>query len=775
MILSILPSISVSAATDYNSYKAKVDNLNKLSIPLQKQSYRVVKNGNSYKSKSTNPGICNIVAATQLLNRRLAYDIGSSLSSNNVFTMSDVISACGNTVTAAGVDFYHTGNCKMYYGNGYEYDNATSQWYKYTFTAKNGNKYKFVQISKPTMTSKYGINSDKKFREFLANLLLEHPEGVHYRGSGHCIVFTDFVKSGDDYIFYAIDGVDVGWGDGRELYTKTWQYSDHYNSKGALTHKGAKNLYDSMSNSIDGYIAYIDTAQSTTTSKSTTTTKPATTTHTCTSYQTKNGKPGVCKVCGKAYKYTLKKLTTQVYELKDNYKSSKIGIYKEPYEDAAAYPYKVTNKITVVGYVTNAYKNKWYAISYYDNSTKKTVTAYVYAKDFDKKYQKQTPASSSSSKNTSSSSSSKNTSSSKTTTSTQSTAKKPSIDVTRYPTSINQGSSYGLRGTIYANGAKTTVTTEVINKNGKAVLSTTDTISANSTGNIKNMNANNKITFNTLGAGTYTLKFTAKNSAGKKTWSKEFTVKGKSSSSSSSSSSKNTSSSKATTSTQSTAKKPSIDVTSYPTSINQGSSYGLRGTIYANGAKTTVTTEVINKSGKAVLSTADTISANSTGNIKNMNANNKITFNTLGAGTYTLKFTAKNSAGTKTWSKEFTVKGKSSSSSSSSSSSKPKSTLNVNLTKYPTSINKGKSFGLRGSVTSNYKITTVIGTIHDSKGNVVQRTTDYPNSTSMDIRYANVNNNLIFNKLAKGYYVLQVTATDTSGTQKVWSSGFNVV
>ena len=375
----------------------------------------------------------------------------------------------------------------------------------------------------------------------------------------------------------------------------------------------------------------------------------------------------------------------------------------------------------------------------------------------------------------SSSSSSKNTSSSKATTSTQSTAKKPSIDVTSYPTSINQGSSYGLRGTIYANGAKTTVTTEVINKSGKAVLSTADTISANSTGNIKNMNANNKITFNTLGAGTYTLKFTAKNSAGTKTWSKEFTVKGKSSSSSSSSSSKNTSSSKATTSTQSTAKKPSIDVTSYPTSINQGSSYGLRGTIYANGAKTTVTTEVINKSGKAVLSTADTISANSTGNIKNMNANNKITFNTLGAGTYTLKFTAKNSAGTKTWSKEFTVKGKSSSSSSSSSSSKPKSTLNVNLTKYPTSINKGKSFGLRGSVTSNYKITTVIGTIHDSKGNVVQRTTDYPNSTSMDIRYANVNNNLIFNKLAKGYYVLQVTAIDASGTQKVWSSGFNVV
>lgn len=251
------------------------------------------------------------------------------------------------------------------------------------------------------------------------------------------------------------------------------------------------------------------------------------------------------------------------------------------------------------------------------------------------------------------------------------------------------------------------------------------------------------------------------------------TTNNNTSTSSSSSSSKNTSSSKTTTSTQSTAKKPSIDVTSYPTTINQGSSYGLRGTVYANGAKTTVTTEVINSSGKVVLSATDTVSANSTGDIRYMNANNNITFNKLGAGAYTLKFTAKNSAGSKTWSNNFTVKGKSSS--TSSSATKPKSTLNVNLTSYPTSVNKGKSFGLRGSVTSNYNITTVIGTIYDSKGNVVQRTTDYPNSTSMDIRYANVNNNLIFNKLAKGYYVLQVTATDTSGTQKVWSSGFNVV
>ena len=219
------------------------------------------------------------------------------------------------------------------------------------------------------------------------------------------------------------------------------------------------------------------------------------------------------------------------------------------------------------------------------------------------------------------------------------------------------------------------------------------------------------------------------------------------------------------------ASKPSISVTDYPTTLNQGSSYGLRGSISANGAKTTVTTSVINSSGKTMLSASDTIGAGSSGNIRYMNANNNINFSKLGGGTYTLKISAKNSAGTTNWEKGFTVKGKSA---PSSTVTQPRSTLTVNLTSYPTSIAKGKSYGLRGSVTSNYKITSVKGYIINSSGKTVQSTTDTPNATSMDIRYSNVNNNLIFNKLAKGTYTLKVVAYDAYGASNTWQRNFTV-
>ena len=82
----------------------------------------------------------------------------------------------------------------------------------------------------------------------------------------------------------------------------------------------------------------------------------------------------------------------------------------------------------------------------------------------------------------------------------------------------------------------------------------------------------------------------------------------------------------------------------------------MRGSVAANGAKTTVTTTVTNSKGKTVLSASDTVSANSTGNIKDMNVNKKLLFNKLSKGTYTLKIVAKNNGGTSTFSIRFKVK-----------------------------------------------------------------------------------------------------------------------
>lgn len=115
--------------------------------------------------------------------------------------------------------------------------------------------------------------------------------------------------------------------------------------------------------------------------------------------------------------------------------------------------------------------------------------------------------------------------------------------------------------------------------------------------------------------------------------------------------------------------KPTIDVTQYPTTIAQGSSFGLRGTISSTNNVTSVKGYIINSSGTTVMSTSDSPNAKSN-NIRYLNLNEDMTFGDLSAGTYTLKITAKDSSGggTSTWEKSFTVKSESSSTSSGSSS-----------------------------------------------------------------------------------------------------------
>ena len=110
---------------------------------------------------------------------------------------------------------------------------------------------------------------------------------------------------------------------------------------------------------------------------------------------------------------------------------------------------------------------------------------------------------------------------------------------------------------------------------------------------------------------------------------------------------------------------------------------------------------------------------------------------------------------------------------SSNNNSGAASSLSINMTSYPSSINQGSGFGLRGSIDSNYNITKVSGYVLDSSGNVVLSSTDYPNSTSMNVRYANLNNDLVFNRLGSGNYTLKVVASD-GVTSREWSSGFSV-
>lgn len=103
-----------------------------------------------------------------------------------------------------------------------------------------------------------------------------------------------------------------------------------------------------------------------------------------------------------------------------------------------------------------------------------------------------------------------------------------------------------------------------------------------------------------------------------------------------------------------------------------------------------------------------------------------------------------------------------------------KSTLKINLTQYPSQHTQGNNFGLRGTVTSNYKITSVKGTVVNSKGKTVLSSNDKPNAKSLDVQKSDLNNSLTFNTLSPGKYTLKVVAVDAYGKKIEESKSFTV-
>lgn len=204
-----------------------------------------------------------------------------------------------------------------------------------------------------------------------------------------------------------------------------------------------------------------------------------------------------------------------------------------------------------------------------------------------------------------------------------------------------------------------------------------------------------------------------------------------------------------------------ISVTSAPSRIKVGTAWGMRGSVTSNYTITRVDGVIYNSAGHKVMSSVDYPNSTSM-DIRYSQVNNALIFNDLKADSYRLVITARDSSGkTSEWSRNFEVYADA-------------STLRVNMTSSPSSIRKGACYGLRGTVTSNYVITEVRGQILDANGREVDSTRDYPNSTSFNVRYGNVNNYLEFNWLNRGKYFLQITAYDASGKIYIWSKGFTV-
>lgn len=471
-----------------------------------------------------------------------------------------------------------------------------------------------------------------------------------------------------------------------------------------------------------------------------------------------NGKKvvGVCEKCHTEYDWLskLERINGQA-TLENSNKNYKVTLYKKPYKDAdKVVSGKTIRELPIIGTVVNAYGNTWYAVNYQDDENKACWTGYIFEDTLIKNYKISITqeAIKYDSANTVDVAHSHNYNYNngmcycgavKASTQQTNAASTLKINLTKYPVQHTQGNNFGLRGTISSN-YKIKKIYGYIKQNGNVIQSTEDSPNAKSV-DVKDKKLNNNLVFETLGAGNYTLEVCAVDASGNSiTVIKNFTIVGQ------------------TVKTESTL---SINLDKYPVTLNAGSGYGLRGSITSNYSIVLVKGYVINSSGQTVLSSKDTPNSTSM-DIRYANLNDDLVFNNLGAGNYTMKVVATDNSGrTVEVSKAFSVI---------SSTGSNNSTLSINLVNYPVTLNVGSSYGLRGSITSNYNISVVRGYVISSNGQTVLSSKDTPNSTYMDIKPAHLNADLIFNNLSAGNYTMKVVAVDASGRTVEASKNFTV-
>lgn len=100
----------------------------------------------------------------------------------------------------------------------------------------------------------------------------------------------------------------------------------------------------------------------------------------------------------------------------------------------------------------------------------------------------------------------------------------------------------------------------------------------------------------------------------------------------------------------------------------------------------------------------------------------------------------------------------------------PESTLSINLTNFPSSIENGDSVHLYGSISSNYIITKAEAMLWGSEGIGYYLTTIYPNSKSVRIENTDLSDGIYFEGMPGGTYTLEITAKDEKTTKEITKS-----
>lgn len=202
----------------------------------------------------------------------------------------------------------------------------------------------------------------------------------------------------------------------------------------------------------------------------------------------------------------------------------------------------------------------------------------------------------------------------------------------------------------------------------------------------------------------------------------------------------------------------SIKDATYPSKIQQGSPFGIRGVISTDvGIITSVEAYIFDVNTGLVVD-GYTFKYTPWSSVYDLRKtlNNDLVFNNLKSGNYTYIVGAYAVNGTQEKYEELIH-----------------SSFEVVTKKEPNLIGSGvnepddymfykKNFGIRGTLNAvDGYISEVKGVIINSNGDIVQSSVYYPNSTSTNLRYT-INNDLIFNNLKRGSYRYEVSAIVTS-------------
>lgn len=316
------------------------------------------------------------------------------------------------------------------------------------------------------------------------------------------------------------------------------------------------------------------------------------------------------------------------------------------------------------------------------------------------------------------------------------TTPKISISGQSIPGTLKVGATFSVKGTVTSDKVLTSVLVGVYDSKG--TLKTGKTVLVNTKSyDLKNLDA--YITFNTLSAGEYYYCIKASNTAGTVTLvNQKFNV---------------------TSNQIATSSEIKIAGQSVPGTLKSGAFFNVTGTVTSEKALTNVSVGVYDANG--TLKTGKSILVNTKSyNLKNLDA--YVKFNVLANGIYYYRITATNSSGTVTLvDQKFTV-----------GTAVTAVTTNISGQSVPSLLYKGSFFNVKGTVTSNQILTSVLVGVYDANGTLKTGKSILVNAKSYNLK--NLDAYVRFDILAKGQYYYRVQATSASGAVTLVNQKFTV-